>query len=172
MIHLVQRHWAVDVYQVFFWFSIWASFLVLGHPATHCESWGWAGHSQSWEKDQLSSFFLALKVRAHSLSSDNWGLTEVFWTSSDRYTERYQFIRCAVTTLYSMSVKCIECHREGYRGDCVQEQWVSNGWVGWRSSRCTTTQLQLHSYNLLLPPSLGFLLVFLVDSMSYQLSLP
>lgn len=40
MTHLVQRHWAVDVYQVFFWLSTWASFPVLGHPAIRCDSWG------------------------------------------------------------------------------------------------------------------------------------
>ena len=154
MTHLLQRRWAVDVYQVFFWLRMWASFLVPGYPAIHRDSWWWAGHSQSWQKDQLSSYSLALKVWAHGLSTDNWELTEVFWISSDRYIKRYHCIRCAGAAIYSTSVSWIECHRGGYRGGCVQEQWVG-GWVEDHQG------VQLHSFPsglfLLLPSSLGFL---------------
>lgn len=111
----------MDVFQVFLfvflflgfflWLSTGASFLILGYPTTHHESWWWSGPSQSWQKYQLSSYFLALKVWAHGLSSDNWELTKIFWVSSDRHTERYHCITHAVPAMYSLGDTCIVCPR-------------------------------------------------------------
>lgn len=152
MNHLVQRHWGVDVYQVLFWLSMLAFFLVLVLPTV----WIFVViRTQSSEhKNYLSFHSLALRVWAHGLSSDSSELTEIFWTSDEwQILKRHHCIRCAVADICNWSIMGeitvgTKFRRSGGTvGGCIKDyQDVQLQFL----TRITSTTL----------PSLAFLLAF------------